>query len=215
MILINIVIPIFLNNLNAALEREFPLITSLGEATVNSVAAGAYFCRNNLNVAWKSNLTGILDFPVCDAMLEAMKKKYGWTDGVNRLYMTLAEDMLYQNPMNNCIFLDNHDMDRFYSVVGEDYNSFKMGIGLLLTERGIPHLYYGTEILMKNFKNPSDAMVREDFPGGFAGDPRNKFLPSGRTDSENLAFDYVSKLANFRKTSTALGTGALMQLYSV
>ncbi len=54
-------------------------------------------------------------------------------------------------------------------------------------------------------------MVREDFPGGFAGDPRNKFLPSGRTDSENLAFDYVSKLANFRKTSTALEHGALMQ----
>ena len=57
-----------------------------------------------------------------------------------------------------------------------------MGIGLLLTERGIPHLYYGTEILMKNFKNPSDAMVREDFPGGFEGDPKNKFMASGRTD---------------------------------
>lgn len=203
--------PIFLNNLNAALENEFPLITSFGEATVNTVAAGAYFCRNNLNVSWKSNLTGILDFPVCYAMLEAMKKNYGWTDGVNRLYTILAEDMLYQNPMNNCIFLDNHDMDRFYSVIGEDWSTFKMGVGLLLTERGVPHLYYGTEILMKNFKNPSDAMVREDFPGGFAGDSRNKFLPSGRTDSENLAFNYVSKLANFRKTSSAIGKGNLMQ----
>jgi glycosidase len=203
--------PVFMNNLNAALEKEFPLITAFGEATVNTVAAGAYFCRNNLNVSWKSNLTGILDFPVCYAMLEAMKKNHGWTDGVNRLYTTLAEDMLYQNPMNNCIFLDNHDMDRFYSVVGEDWSSFKMGIGLLLTERGVPHLYYGTEILMKNFKNPSDAMVREDFPGGFEGDPQNKFLPSGRTDSENLAFNYVSKLANFRKTSSAIGNGALMQ----
>ena len=78
--------------------------------------------------------------------------------------------MLYKNPMNNCIFLDNHDRDRFYSVAGEDMDNFKMGIGLLLTQRGIPHLYYGTEILMKNFKNPSDAMVREDFPGGFEGD---------------------------------------------
>lgn len=203
--------PVFLNNLNAALEKEFPKITSFGEATVSTVAAGAYFCKNNLNVSWKSNLTGILDFPVCYAMLESMKKNYGWTDGVNRLYITLAEDMLYQNPMNNCIFLDNHDMDRFYSVIGEDWSTFKMGIGLLLTERGVPHLYYGTEILMKNFKNPSDAMVREDFPGGFAGDPRNKFLPAGRTDSENLAFDYVSKLANFRKTSSALGNGSLMQ----
>ena len=86
-----------------------------------------------------------------------------------------------------------------------------MGIGLLLTQRGIPHLYYGTEILMKNFKNPSDAMVREDFPGGFEGDTVNKFLSSGRTDSENIAFNYVARLANVRKASSALKTGALMQ----
>jgi neopullulanase len=202
--------PIFLNKLNDALEKEFPSITSLGEATVNSVAAGAYFCRNNLNVSWKSNLTGILDFPVCYAMLEALKKNYGWSDGAVRLYTTIAEDMLYKDPMNNCIFLDNHDMDRFYSVIGEDSASFKMGIGLLLTERGIPHLYYGTEILMKNFKNPSDAMVREDFPGGFPGDPKNKFMDTGRTESENAAFNFVSRLANFRKTSSAIKTGKLM-----
>jgi neopullulanase len=203
--------PVFLNNLNAALENEFPKITSFGEAVVSTVADGAYFCRNNLDVKWKSNLTGILDFPLCYAMLEATRKNYGWNDGVNRLYTTLAEDMLYKDPRNNCIFLDNHDMDRFYSVAGEDFASFRIGMGLLLTMRGAPHLYYGTEILMKNFKNPSDAMVREDFPGGFAGDPKNKFLPAGRTDSENLSFNYISKLANFRKTSSALGTGALMQ----
>jgi glycosidase len=85
-----------------------------------------------------------------------------------------------------------------------------MGIGLLLTERGIPHLYYGTEVLMKNFKNPSDAMVREDFPGGFPGDQQNKFLASGRTQAENAAFNYVSKLAQFRKNSSALTKGKLM-----
>jgi neopullulanase len=203
--------PVFLNNLNDALAKEFPSITSLGEATVNTVAAGAYFCRNNLNVSWKSNLTGILDFPVGYAMLDASKKNYGWNSGVNHLYTTLAEDMLYKDPMNNCIFLDNHDMDRFFSVAGEDWASFKIGIGLLLTQRGIPHLYYGTEILMKNFKNPSDAMVREDFPGGFEGDPENKFIASGRTDPENEAFNFTSKLANFRKSSTALKTGKLMQ----
>ncbi|HEY4966985.1 MAG TPA: cyclomaltodextrinase C-terminal domain-containing protein, partial [Puia sp.] len=97
------------------------------------------------------------------------------------------------------------------SVVGEDWNNFQIGLGLLLTERGIPHLYYGTEILMKNFKNPSDAMVREDFPGGFPGDASNKFLASGRTPGENAAFDYVSKLATYRKNSSALTKGKLMQ----
>ena len=54
-------------------------------------------------------------------------------------------------------------------------------------------------------------MVREDFPGGFAGDIKNKFLESERSENENQAFNYISKLANFRKTSSALTRGALMQ----
>lgn len=54
-------------------------------------------------------------------------------------------------------------------------------------------------------------MVRADFPGGFAGDPKNKFQSGGRSVEENAAFDYVAKLANFRKSSSALGHGKLMQ----
>jgi neopullulanase len=174
--------PEFLNNLNDALAKEYPSITSLGEATVGTVAAGAYFCLNNLNVSWKSNLTGILDFPVCNSMLNEVKNIKNHSEGVLGIYSILAEDMLYKEPMNNCILLDNHDQNRFYSEVGENWENYKMGIGLLLTERGIPQLYYGTEILMKNLKTPSDAMVREDFPGGFDGDPQNKFLATGRTE---------------------------------
>ncbi len=68
---------------------------------------------------------------------------------------------------------------------------------------------------MKNFKNPSDAAVREDFPGGWPGDSVNKFLASGRTEQENEAFNYISKLAHFRKTSSAITGGHLMQYVPV
>lgn len=125
--------------------------------------------------------------------------------------MTLAEDNLYKDPSYNCIFLDNHDQDRVLSIINEDYNKYKMGINWLLTLRGIPQLYYGTEILMKNRKDPSDGMVRLDFPGGWKGDKENKFLASGRTAKENEAFNYVKTLANFRAHSSALKTGRLMQ----
>ena len=64
---------------------------------------------------------------------------------------------------------------------------------------------------MKNFKNPSDAEVRRDFPGGFPGDALNKFLSAGRTEQENDAFNYVKRFANFRKNSSALKTGKFMQ----
>src|SRR5690606_24430135 len=110
----------------------------------------------------------------------------------------------------NVVFLDNHDISRFYSVVGEDDRKFRSSIAWLLTTRGIPQLYYGTEILMKNHANP-DGLVREDFPGGWKEDPVNKFTAAGRSDQENEAFEYVKKLANYRKQHDVLHTGKLLQ----
>jgi glycosidase len=115
---------------------------------------------------------------------------------------------MYTDPTRNVPFLDNHDMSRFYSVIGEDFAKFKMGIAWLLTLRGTPQLYYGTEVLMKNFSDP-DGKVREDFPGGWAGDKTNYFVK--RPGQAGEAFDYVSKLANYRKAHPVLSSGKLMQ----
>jgi neopullulanase len=201
----------FLNKINDALTKEFPSITVFGEAWANSITGSAYFANNNTNFIFDHNTQGVTDFPFCFAMQAAVNQPFGWTEGASRLYMTLAQDRLYKNPMRNCIFLDNHDMDRFYSVVGENLPKFKMGMALLLTQRGIPQLYYGTEILMKNFKNPTDAEVRKDYPGGWPGDTENKFISSGRNQQENEAFNYVKTFSQFRKNSSALKTGKLMQ----
>ncbi len=205
----------FLNKVNKALENDFPTITIVGEAVSNTVAGSAYFTKNTFKPAFQHNLQSVLDFPLSYAMMDAINKPFGWTDGANKLYMTLAQDLLYKAPEKNWIFLDNHDMERFVSVIGEDMNKYKMGMSLLFTLRGTPQLYYGTEIWMKNFKNPNDGMVRLDFPGGFEGDKQNKFLSSGRNSQENAAFDYVKKLAQFRKNHPALQTGKMMQYLPV
>jgi glycosidase len=201
----------FLNRVNAALYREYPSLTIFGEAWVHTVVNSAYFAQNNLGVSFKHNLQGVTDFPLMFAMMDGLNQPFGWTDGVHKVYATLAQDVAYKDPTRNCIFFDNHDLDRFYSVIGEDYNKYKMGMNWLLTLRGIPQLYYGTEILMKNFKNPSDAEVRRDFPGGWADDKENKFKPAGRNPQEQAAWLHVSTLANFRKSSPALTKGRLMQ----
>ena len=201
----------FLIKINNALAAEFPKLTGFGEVTSNSVPASAYFTKNNIVTPVKQNILGVTDFPVSGAMLAGVNEPYGWTSGVNKLYMTLAQDLLYKDPKRNCIFLDNHDMDRVFSVIGEDYNKFKMGTTWLLTLRGIPQLYYGTEILMKNKKVPSDGMVRLDFPGGWEGDKENKFTAEGRSSKENDAFNYIKILADYRKNSSTLTTGNTMQ----
>lgn len=161
-----------------------------------------------------SHLPGVTDFQSYYAINEALTKEQGWTEGIARLYYTLAKDGVYEDPMANVVFLDNHDLSRFYSMVNENLAKWKMGIAWLLTTRGIPMIYYGTEILMKNYADP-DGRVREDFPGGWKGDSVNKFKEEGRLGLENEAFNFVRNLANFRKESGALKTGELIQFVPV
>jgi len=201
----------FMNRCNQAILTEYPNIHLFGESTASSPLALSYFVKNNVSYSFKSNLPGTLDFPLNNAINDALRQPFGWDEGVSRLHQTLAQDIVYADPMKIVTSLDNHDMDRYLSVIGEDFDKFKMGVTWLLTMRGIPSWYYGTEILMKNLKNPTDAEVRRDFPGGFPGDPENKFTAKGRSQKENEAFNYVSKLATYRKNTPALHSGKLMQ----
>ncbi|WP_234734074.1 glycoside hydrolase family 13 protein [Tellurirhabdus bombi] len=201
----------FLNRCNQALLREYPNMFIFGESWVGNPVAQAFFVKNNIKFDFASNQPGGLDFVFFGAALDALKQNFSWDDGVNRLYNTFAQDAVYADPMKLVTFLDNHDTDRYLSMIGEDFNKYKMGLTWLLTARGIPSIYYGTEVLMKNFKNPSDAEVRRDFPGGFKDSPENKFLASGRAGKEADAFNLVKKLAIYRKNTPTLHSGKLMQ----
>jgi glycosidase len=202
----------FMNRCNKALMDEYPKITLFGETWVHGMLNQAYFTQNNIaNISFKSNLPAVTDFQTnLYGINPALTQNFGWTEGVNKLYQTLANDFIYVDPMKHVTFLDNHDMTRFLSQVGEDVDKLKMGIGWLLTTRGIPQIYYGTEILMKGVSNP-DGWVRLDFQGGWKEDAQNKFTAEGRSEKENVVFNWTRTLANFRKGSSAIKTGKLMQ----
>jgi len=203
--------PAYMADWATKLKAEFPHLTIFGETLVNSVPSQAFFTQGNtVNRGFDTQLPGITDAMMKSAVYEALNGKSGWTDGIFRLYNIVSQDFLYQDATRNLIFWDNHDMGRFYSMIHEDMDKYKSGMAILLTMRGIPQLYYGTEILMKNFSDP-DGLVRSDFPGGWPGDKANKFTAAGRTAQENEAFNYVSKLANYRKNNPSLQTGKLTQ----
>ena len=197
--------PQFLMDWGKALADEFPKLTLYGEAWEGTPSEQAFFAQNIFPPVngFKSNLPGVLDFITTFAIADALKG-----GDLNKIYQSLQSDWMYTDATRNVTFLDNHDMSRFYSVIGEDFNKYKMGIAWLLTLRGVPQLYYGTEVLMKNFSDP-DGKVREDFPGGWPGDKLNYFKE--RPGQAGAAFDYVSKLANYRKTHPVLSSGKLMQ----
>ncbi len=200
--------PDFMNNCNKALTDEYPHITMVGENWDEGVVNQAYFTKNNLHAAFKSNLTGSLDFEFLFRGIQPALTQPPY--GINQLYQTVSQDFLYAEPMNNVVFLDNHDMTRFFSQVGEDVDKLKMGLGWLFTTRGIPQMYYGTEIITKGVSNP-DGKVRLDFPGGWKGDRKNAFTGEGLSALEKSIQDLTRRLGAFRKNASAIKTGRLMQ----
>ena len=201
----------FMNRCNQALMDEYPHITMFGETWVHGVPDQSYFAQNNYNIPFKSNLQATCDFQALWGITDAMTRDFGWTDGVNNLYTTLAQDFVYKDPTREVIFLDNHDMSRFFSVIGKDVVKYKSAITWLLTCRGIPEMYYGDEIGVTGVTSPNDGHVRLDFPGGWPSDSLNKFLVADRNPQEDSIWNYYAKLANFRKTSSAIATGKMMQ----
>jgi glycosidase len=205
----------FMNRCNKALLDEYPRITLFGETWVQGVPNQAFFTENNLNIPYRSNLPGVTDFQTLWGIQETMTKDFGWTEGVNRLYTTLAQDFLYKDPSRNVIFLDNHDINRFYSTIGENMDKYKTSLSWLFTCRGIPQMYYSSELATTGFTSPSDGYVRQDFPGGWPTDSVNKFLPEGRKGRDADIWNHVAALANFRKKSSAMTTGKMMQYLPV
>ena len=87
--------------------------------------------------------------------------------------------------------------------------SWKQGIAFLLTTRGIPQIYYGTELLMFGSKKRTDGDIRLDVPGGFPGDSHNEFTPEGRSALQNEAYNFLSRIAQWRKGNDVIACGSL------
>ena len=193
--------------------EEYPHFNIVGETWLNSNVLVSYWQKDSKLAAPKnSNLPTVMDFPLTDLMGKAFDEETTeWSGGLYRLYDYHTQDLMYANPMNLLIFLDNHDTSRFCKNE-EDANNivrYKQAITYLLTTRGIPQIYYGTEILMAADKSEGDGCLRRDFPGGWKGDKVNCFTAEGRTDLQNEVFDYTRKLLNFRKNNEAICKGTM------
>lgn len=202
----------FMLMLRDKIRMEYPQFFLFGETWVQGSPIQAWFETSPDQKSFNINnyVTSLTDFQLYYAINEGLNGSFGWTTGFSKIQLTLAHDYLYQHPELLVTFLDNHDLSRVYSMVGENFEKWKMAVALLMTVRGIPCIYYGTEILMKNFSEP-DALVREDFPGGWPEDSINKFEYKGRTEKENEAFEFVQSIAQWRKKNDWFGKTAMTQ----
>jgi glycosidase len=146
-----------------------------------------------------------------DALRLGFMENDGWNTGILRLYEILAQDFSYPDPSHIVIFADNHDVNRYLSSQSDDVRKLKMAMVFILTTRGIPEIYYGTEILLKTEKVEGDGGKRVDFPGGWPGDASDAFTASGRTLAQNDMFEYLKTLLNWRKSKEVIHSGKLKQ----
>ncbi len=193
----------------SSVMREYPKFNIVGEVWFDNIANTAYWQKGTINKdGYQSALPSVTDFPLCFSVSKALTEKTGWETGMRRIYNVLCQDFVYPNPSHNLIFLDNHDMTRFFLSVGKDIRKFKMGLAFLLTTRGIPQLYYGTELLMDG-DGGYHPNVRKDFPGGWQGDTLNAFTEAGRTQQQKEVYNYLRHLLNWRKSEPLIHTGEL------
>lgn len=197
---------------------EYPYFNIVGETWLNSNVLVSYWQKDSkLAAPLNSNLPTVMDFPLQALINQAFDEETGeWGGGLYKLYDYQTQDLVYANPMNLLTFLDNHDTSRFAQTdeMAKNLKRYKQAMVFLLATRGIPQIYYGTEILMTGDKGKGDGDLRKDFPGGWQGDTRNCFAKNGRTALENEAFEFTRQLLNWRKGNQVIGKGSLKH-YSI
>jgi glycosidase len=199
----------FMSQWGKVVLDEYPSFNIVGEVWINAIPTTAYWQKGMVNKdGYQSNLPTVTDFPFCFTVPQALNEGTGWDTGMRRLYTLLSQDFLYPDANHNLTFLDNHDMTRIFRLLGNDMNKLKMALTFMLTTRGIPQLYYGTELLMDG-DGGHHPNIRLDVPGGWAGDKTNAFTREGRSAGQNDIYDFMSKLLTWRKGEEVIHKGKL------
>jgi neopullulanase len=200
----------YLDHIINTIRREFPNFEITTDTKTNSVAAQASMVKNNIKGFESNLLESIPDYHVHKVFRELLDPTENLTETISKLYMALSDDILYEKPELNLSFIDNSIALRSFEQAKLNIARWKLTTAILFTLRGIPVLYYGTEILMKSGLE-GNLPAATDFPGGWKGDKQNKFTNKGRTVAEDDAFNYIQRLIQFRNANPVLASGNMMQ----
>ena len=153
--------------------------------------------RNERSVEFvnESGMT-ILDFGLCVAIREVLGK--GAEAGFSLVQDVLDLDYHYYGATELITFIDNHDMPRFQSL-NPDPEMLRVAIGLIMTTRGIPCIYYGTE-----------QYLHDDTEGG--NDPYNRPMME-KWDTDSPIYRDVRLLSGLRRLNPAISMGSQWQKY--
>lgn len=138
----------------------------------------------------------IADFGLCSAIREAIALNQA--GGFSRIQSIFDCDRYYNSATELITFIDNHDMPRFLSLNG-NWEQLRLAMALILTCRGIPCIYYGTEQYLHNDTN-------------WGIDPYNRPMME-HWDTETELYQIIGKLSALRRKNPAISLGSQQQKY--
>jgi glycosidase len=194
-----------------AITDEYPKFNIVGEVWMHDQAQMAYWQKDSKVAAiqnYNSYLPSVMDFTLHDAITAVFNEdKPSWDLGMQKVYDNFTNDFLYPDINNILVFAENHDTGRLNEIYKNDFKKYQMAMALIATVRGIPQIYYGSEIGMAGDKGKGDGDIRRDMPGGWPGDSGNVFTNAGRTAEQKQFYDFSSKLFTWRKGKEVIHTG--------
>jgi len=199
----------FLSEWSGRVIAEYPNFNFVGEEWNLNSSMIAYWQTGSQNHdGYNSSIPSMMDFPLQDALVRSLKEEESWNSGIGGIYRLIANDFVFGDSYNLVVFADNHDMKRIYSQLNHDIDLYKMAMSIILTTRGIPQIYYGTEIIMKSTDDHGE--LRKDFPGGWEGDEVNAFTGKLLNIDQAEAQRFLKTLLNWRKNTLSITKGRLI-----
>ncbi|HEX6739336.1 MAG TPA: alpha-amylase family glycosyl hydrolase, partial [Vicinamibacteria bacterium] len=196
----------FWRDWTAALKREHPRLTVVGEVFEGDPALVAFFQGGAARFdGIDSGIDSVFDFP----LYFAARRVFAAGAPIRELAQALGHDALYPRAGSLLTFVGLHDVPRFMGEPGATRAGLALAFTFLLTTRGVPLVYYGDEIGLAGGGDPDN---RRDFPGGWPGDARDAFTSTGRTPEEQALFDHLRRLLKLRAELAPLRRGTLTHL---
>ena len=207
----------FMGEWTRRIVQEYPELNIVGEEWSPSPAIVSYWQAGKDNHdGYTSHLPSLMDFPLQIAIADALTApEPDWGSVWTPVYESLGHDFLYPDPANLVIFADNHDMSRVFTQLGEDDALFRMAMVFYATMRGIPQIFYGTEVAMSHPGTDSHGAIRAEFPGGWPDHKASAFTGKGLTRQQQSSLDFTRRLLNWRKSADVVHHGELMQFAPV
>lgn len=195
----------FISRWAETILSEYPTLNIVGEVwTGDSDLLAAYQKDTFLKKDFNTNLPSLTDFGLRDAIVDLVTNRRG----LYNIYNVIAKDFLFTNPNYLLTFADNHDVDRIMYFAKGNIDKVKLAYTLMMTTRGIPCIFYGSEIGLVGGSGHGE--LRAPFPGGFPDNRHDAFTRLGRNLYENYFYDFMNKLISLRKNHDAFTTGKLI-----